>query len=229
MAAAGPDQVVVTSTDSIRKAYEGPKVDDSEIRSFNPQCTIPMSMRVSQLAFTADSKYLILSAESGGGLAVYDVQSLLQGSTTPTFELPTNGESLRYLTPNPTPEKADLCALVTDKGNLLMANLAERKMSNSLKGQVSCISWSTRGKQLCAGLSDGTVSQLTPEGEDKGQIPKPSSLGDYHGRSSFNVPTFLVTLLIPVKFRALPGLKIIFFSSSTQPRAVRHPHPYTTS
>lgn len=140
-----------------------------------------MPMRVSQLAFTADENYLILSAEIGGGLAVYEVQTLLQSGTQSTFEVSTNGEALRALVPNPTPEKAELCAIVTNNGSLHIANLKERRISGALKGQVSCISWSTKGKQLVAGLADGTIHQLTPEGEAKAEIPKPPTLGNYHG------------------------------------------------
>lgn len=165
----------------MRKAFEKPKDGDSDIREFEPQLKIPMPMRVSQLSFTADENYLILSAESGGGLAVYEVQSLLSGSTNSAFELSTNGETLRAMIPNPTPEKAELCAIVTNNGNLHMANLKERQISSVLKNQVSCVSWSSKGKQLCAGLADGTIFQMTPEGEGKGEIPKPPSVGDSHG------------------------------------------------
>ncbi|KAM0256793.1 hypothetical protein ACHAQJ_004745 [Trichoderma viride] len=178
VAAAGPDQVIIATTESIRKAFEGPKDGESDIRSFEAQLKIPMAMRVSQLVFTADENYLVLSAESGGGLAVYEVQSLLQGSSNSAFELSTNGEALRSLVPNPmVPE---LCAIVTNGGNLHIANLQDRKISNALKGQVSCISWSSKGKQLCAGLADGTIHQMTPEGEGKADIPKPPSLGNCH-------------------------------------------------
>ncbi|KAM5355703.1 hypothetical protein ACJ41O_002349 [Fusarium nematophilum] len=180
VAAAGPDQVIIATTESVRKAFESPKDGDSDIRGFEPQLKIPMPMRVSQIAFTADENYLILSAEAGGGLAVYEVQSLLSGSTNPAFELSTNGETLRALIPNPTPEKAELCAIVTNSGNLHMANLKERQISNPLKSHVSCISWSSKGKQLCAGLGNGTISQMTPEGEIKAEIPKPPNVGDFH-------------------------------------------------
>lgn len=188
VAAAGPDQVILATTESVRKAFESPKDGDSDIRIFAPQLKIPMPMRVSQLYFTADENYLILSAESGGGLAVYEVQSLLSGSTDSAFELPTNGETLRALIPNPTPEKSELCAIVTNNGNLHMANLKERQISNPLRTQVSCISWSSKGKQLCAGLGDGTIVQMTPEGEVKAEISKPTNLGDCHGMSSSPVP-----------------------------------------
>ncbi|KAJ4861138.1 nucleoporin or nuclear pore complex subunit [Trichoderma breve] len=178
VAAAGPDQLIIATTESIRKAFENPKDGDSDIRGFEPQLKIPMPMRVSQLVFTADENYLVLSAESGGGLAVYQVQSLLQGSSNSAFELSTNGEALRSLAPNPTiPE---LCAIVTNNGNLHMANLQERKISNALKNQVSCISWSSKGKQLCAGLADGTIHQMTPEGEGKADIPNPPNVANCH-------------------------------------------------
>ncbi|KAG8674418.1 hypothetical protein FPOAC2_00434 [Fusarium poae] len=180
VAAAGPDQVVIATTESVRKAFEAPQDGDTDVRNFEPQLKIPMPMRVSQLSFTADENYLILSAESGGGLAVYEVQSLLSGSTNSAFELSTNGETLRAMIPNPTPEKAELCAIVTNNGNLHMANLKERQISNPLKNQVSCASWSTKGKQLCAGLGDGTIFQMTPEGEGKDEIPRPPNMDDFH-------------------------------------------------
>ncbi|KAG6007289.1 hypothetical protein E4U21_006207 [Claviceps maximensis] len=173
VAAAGPDQIIIATTESVRKAFASAKDGDSEVRSFEPQLRIPAPTRISHLAFTADEKYLIMSAESGGGLAVYDVQSLVQGSTNSAFELPTNGESIRFIAPNPSVEKAELCAVVTTKGNLCMANLNERNVSNPLRTQVSCLSWSVRGKQLCAGMGDGTICQMTPEGEVKADIPRP--------------------------------------------------------
>ncbi|KAF4505069.1 hypothetical protein G6O67_007057 [Ophiocordyceps sinensis] len=180
VAAVGPDQVVIAKTESVRKAFESPKDGESDIRTFEPQLVMPMPMRISQIAFTADENFLVLTAEVGGGLAVYEVQSLLQGSSSTAFELATNGEPLRSLIPNPTPDKAELCAIVTTGGNLHMANLKERRISNVLKGQVSCISWSAKGKQLCAGLADGSIHQMTPEGEAKAEIPKPPSLGNCH-------------------------------------------------
>ncbi|KAI0204711.1 hypothetical protein F4808DRAFT_307627 [Astrocystis sublimbata] len=182
VAAAGPDAVVVASTDAVRKAFEAPKdgESESETRPFTPQLKIPLPIRIGQLAFSADDAYLILSAEQGGGLAVYDVNALQQGTTQSAFEISTSGESLRALVPNPLAEKAELCAVVTNGGKLLMANLKERnfmsKGSQILKEQVSCVSWSTKGKQLVAGLADGTLCQLTPEGDIKAEIPRPPEL-----------------------------------------------------
>lgn len=189
VAAASPDAVIVASTDAVRKAFAAPKSGDSEIRPFTPQLQIPLPIRICQLAFSADEAHLILSAEQGGGLAVYDVNGLQQGKTQSAFEIPTNGESLRALVPNHRPEKTDLCAVVTNEGKLLMANLKERNFifkgnSQILREQVSCVAWSNKGSQLVAGLGDGTICQLTPDGEIKGEIPRPPGLdSSYYGKS----------------------------------------------
>ncbi|KAH8675452.1 hypothetical protein BX600DRAFT_172671 [Xylariales sp. PMI_506] len=181
VAAAGPDYITFATTEAVRKAFESPKDGDSDVRPFQPHLKLNLPVRICQLAFTADENYLIMSAEQGGGLAVYDVQALLQGSTETAFQIPTNGEALRALVPNPRPEKGELCAIVTEKGNLLMANMKERTFvpgpnGQILKTQVSCVAWSTKGKQLVAGLGDGTIHQMTPEGDVKAQIPRPPSL-----------------------------------------------------
>lgn len=196
IAAAGPNAVIVATTESVRKAFEGPNTGDGNTKAFQPQLNLPMPMRISQLAFSADESYLVLSAEVGGGLAVYDVDALLQGSTQTAFELPTNGQALRALVPNPTPEKGELFAVILADGNLMMANLKERTFlagpnGQVLKDSVSCVSWSNKGKQLIAGLGIGTACQMTPEGTPKGELPKPPNMADgYYGKcleSSHNV------------------------------------------
>ena len=221
--------MVIATTESVRQAFEILKVGDSNVRRFKPQLQISLPMRVSQLAFSADETYLMVSAESGGGLAVYDVQALLQGNTQTAFELATNGETLRSLLPNPTAEKAELCAIVTNNGNLYMANLKERVLSSALKTQVSSISWSTKGKQLVAGLADGTIHQLTPEGQTKAEIPKPPDVGDYHGMSKLtNVRETMGELTCKPQSRQSLGLRITCCSPSTPPR-INPPHPLCTT
>lgn len=193
VAAAGPDAIILATTKSVREAFEGKETGDNNLKPFQPQLRLPMPMRISQLAFSADEQYLVLSAETGGGLAVYDVQALMSGSTQSAFELSTNGQSLRALTPNPTPEKGELFAVVTVDGNLLMANLKERNFIQGPNGQilkdgVSCVSWSAKGKQLVAGLGNGTAYQVTPDGVGKGDIPRPPNVnnGD-HGKKYFDI------------------------------------------
>jgi nucleoporin NUP159 len=187
VAASGPNAVIIASTESVRKAFEGAKSGESEMRPFQPQLTLPMSMRISQVAFTSDENFLLLSAEEGGGLAVYDVQSLVSGSTQSAFEMSTNSLALRALIPNPTTEQGELVAIVTTDGKLMIANLKEKNFvsgvnSQVLKDGVSCVAWSNRGKQLVAGLGDGSAFQLTPDGTGKAVIPRaPSVDPSMHG------------------------------------------------
>ncbi|KAI4132489.1 MAG: hypothetical protein LQ347_002570 [Umbilicaria vellea] len=186
IAAAGPDSVIIASTESVRQAFTSQTSGVGDVKAFSPQLTLSIGTRVSQVAFSADESFLVISAETGGGMAVYDVQALMQGSTQSAFELSTNGVSLRALTPNPTAEKAEFFAAVTTSGDLMMANLRSRQFLSGPTGQtmkngVSCVSWSTRGKQLVAGLGNGTGFQMTPEGEGKAEIPRPLGLdGDQH-------------------------------------------------
>lgn len=142
-------------------------------------------MRISHLAFTPDEQYLILSAEQGGGLAVYETQSLFSSQLQTSFEIGTSGEAVKYLAPNPMPELAEFCAVVTTNGNLLMANLKEKSLANGpngpvIRSQVTSVGWSSKGKQLVAGLADGSITQMTPDGSEKASIPKPDGLDDYH-------------------------------------------------
>lgn len=203
-AAAGPESVIVARTESIRKAFLGERTGDGQIRAFQPEMTLPLGMRVSQVAFTADENYLVLSAEQGGGLAVYEVDNILKGSTESAFQMPTGGQNLRALVPNPTPDMGGILALATMDGKLMVADLKERsfaKVNNSeaLTENVSCISWSARGKQLVAGLADGSASQFTPQGVLKAQIPRPASLdANHHGRRSCNCKVKSQTLTCAV-------------------------------
>ena len=185
LAAAGPETVVLAGTESVRQAFSNP--GDGDTKSFKPQLTLDIGTRVSQVAFSADEEYLVISAENSGGLAVYEVQALAHGTTKSAFVLPTNGISLRSLVPNPTPDKAELFAAVTSQGGLMIANLKTRQFLAGPQGQimkdgVSCVSWSNRGRQLVAGLGNGTCYQMTPEGEGKADIPRPPAVeGDQHG------------------------------------------------
>ena len=170
----------------MRQAYAEP-LGDGKVRSFTPQLTLSLGMGVSQVAFSADENLLVLSAQDGGGLAVYEVASLINGGTQSAFELSTNGIPLRHLTPNPM-DKPELFALVTVTGQLMMANMKTRELLSSAQGPVmkdgvSCVSWSTRGKQIVAGLGDGSCSLMTPDGQGKGGLPRPSNIeGDQHGQ-----------------------------------------------
>ena len=191
LAAAGPDSVVVASTESVREAFKGNAPAGGTIKPFQPQLTLQIGTRISQVAFSSDESVLVISAEAGGGLAIYDVQALLQGNTQSTFELATGGASVRALVPNPATNSAEFFAVVTTNGELMITNVKTRQFiagpnGQVMKSRVSCVSWSNKGKQLVAGLGDGTAFQMTPEGVGKAELPKPDGLdGDQHGKMSY--------------------------------------------
>lgn len=184
IAAAGPSTLVIGTTPAIRDAFSKDVPAENNIKPFTPQLTLSIP-RVSQVAFASDESTLTICADEGGGLAVYDVQALKQGNTQPSFQLATNGIQVRVLLPNPAVENAHIHALVLKDGKLMLANLKERNFINNgnvLKEGVSCVSWSSRGKQLIAGLGNGTAVQMTPEGSIQAEIPRPPQLdGDQHG------------------------------------------------
>ncbi|KAF2144631.1 uncharacterized protein K452DRAFT_144834 [Aplosporella prunicola CBS 121167] len=190
LAAAGPESLVVASTDAVRAALHSKDQAQDGIINFEPQLTIP-GPRLSQVAFTSDDQHLVLSAESGGGLAIHDVAALLNGKTESTFQLATEGMAVRSLNPNPAPEHAEFIAVVLTGGQLMLANLKERsfvKPNNNavLKSGVSCVSWSNKGKQMIAGLGDGTAFQLKPDGSAQAVVPRPPQLeGDQHVSAIF--------------------------------------------
>lgn len=201
LAAAGPDSVVIAGTESVRQAFSAAGKTDGNIKPFTSQLNLSIGTRVSQVTFSADEEFLVISAENGGGLAVYEVSSLMQGQTTSAFELATNGASLRSLVPNPTPEKAEFLALITNNGELMMANLKTKSLLNgaqglTLKNGVSCVSWSNKGKALVAGLGNGTCYQMKLEGEAMAEIPKPPDAeSEYHGKLQLHTSIKCICLL----------------------------------
>ena len=196
LAAAGPDALVVTSTESVRRSFLNSAADPgTKLKNFAPQATIQIP-RVSQVAFSSDESCLVIAAEQGGGLAVYDTNALGSGNATPAFELPTEGQSVRQLLPNPNPSQdgSKYFGIITSEGKLLLADLKERRLVTNNSGStilyenVSCGCWSRLGKQIVVGLADGTAAQLDPSGNVKAQIAQPPRLAELRQPASNALP-----------------------------------------
>jgi nucleoporin NUP159 len=177
LAAAGPDLLVVATTAKVRAAFGGTAGTDN-IVEFTPDMGFPVP-RLSHVVFTADGSHLVLAAEEGGGLQVHKTDNLINGNNQPVFELSTDGTAIRSIVPNPALESAHLLAVIMSNGHLMIADLQERKFSvgasrgPSLKDGVTSTCWSVKGRQLAAGLQDGTAIQLDPTGAVKAVIPRP--------------------------------------------------------
>jgi nucleoporin NUP159 len=180
LAAAGPDALVIATTESVRGAASSTSKDKTK-KSFTPQATIPIP-RVSQVVFSSDESCLVISAEEGGGLAVYDTNGLLNGNKESAFKIATNGVAVRQILANPSKENSHQFGLVLANGQLLLADLKQRQLVNGASGSpvfkenVSCACWSRLGKQIVAGLADGTAAQIDLQGNTKAVIPKPPQL-----------------------------------------------------
>ncbi|KAF8247542.1 hypothetical protein K440DRAFT_301218 [Wilcoxina mikolae CBS 423.85] len=176
-AAAGPKSFVIGSTASLREAF-------TQEGDFTPQLAIPSPISISHIAFNADESHIILGASSGG-LAVYSIDALSSsGDAKATFEVGTDGAELREVKPNPT--TPELVAIVTMGGDVRMLDLNMRAFktgadgSTVLKSAVGTVAWSKRGKQIVCGMGDGTVWQMTPEGEGKATLPAPPGLDNHY-------------------------------------------------
>ncbi|GAB7361401.1 hypothetical protein MBLNU230_g1454t1 [Neophaeotheca triangularis] len=176
VAAAGPDSLVVARTESVRQAFTTGQEADG-VKTFTPEATISVP-RVSHVAFSADESCLVIAAEEGGGLAVYDTNAILQGNKEPAFQVATHGVSVRHLVPNPSQDFFNYFAIVLSDGKLVLADLKERKLVDSSSGSpvfrenVSCACWSKLGKQIVAGQADGSAVQVDPTGNVKAEIPR---------------------------------------------------------
>ena len=195
IAAAGPDALVVAKTEYVRYQISRGAIDENTgFKEFEPQATIQIP-RVSQLAFSSDESCLVISADQGGGLAVYDANSLT-ANAMPAFQLPTGGQSIRQLLPNPNPAQdfSRYFGVITTEGKLLMADLKEQKLLTSASGSTtfyenaSCGCWSRLGKQIIVGLADGTAVQLDPSGNVKDQIPQPPKYQELKNPESNALP-----------------------------------------
>ncbi|KAL1986543.1 hypothetical protein VTN96DRAFT_6121 [Rasamsonia emersonii] len=185
----GPDGLVVASTKSVREAISAKADEGVKLKPFEPQGRIPLPSRPMQVAFCASENALAVSMQGDGQLVVYETATLSQPNPQPKLSISTNGAALRALAPNPAPESealSSLVAMVTVNGDLLVADLkAGSLVSGSsgpvLKNGVASVAWSSKGKQLVAGLADGTCYQLDPQGVKKADIPRPPELeGNKH-------------------------------------------------
>ncbi|KAL4869062.1 hypothetical protein BDV12DRAFT_88666 [Aspergillus spectabilis] len=182
---AAPNALSIASTEAVRAAISADTGKDKvKTKPFQPQATIPLPGRPTHIAFASGDSALVLATENGSQLSVFETGSLLQPNAQPAISIPTNGATFRTLAPNPAQaddSHASLVALVTIAGELLIADLKAGNLmtgpnGNILKTGVSSVCWSNKGKQLIAGLADGTGYQMSPEGAQKDVLPRPSDL-----------------------------------------------------
>lgn len=187
LAAATPNGLVIVGTEKARVAFLSRREqgnDADKIRNLEADVTL-QTPRLSHVAFSADESCLVIVSEQGGGLAVYNTDTLSNGAQ-PAFSIATNGTSVRHLLPNPnsSAETSHLFGIVLSDGKLLLADLKNQSLVNGIKGDavfhenVSSAAWSKLGKRIIAGLADSTAAQIDPQGNVKDTIPRPPQLSE---------------------------------------------------
>lgn len=156
--------------------------EDSVISNFRSEATIPLR-QLRHVAFSCDEDFLVLTAESGGGLAAYEVDDVLQ-QKEPAIQISTEQVAVRALVPNPEPQSANFFAAVLESGKLIVADVATGNVKDILPENVTCVAWSNKGKALVAGLTDGSAILYKIDGGPIGTIPRPPEVGqNFVGKS----------------------------------------------
>jgi nucleoporin NUP159 len=179
LAAAGPDSLIVTSTEKVRKAFSGKAGEWDVITDFTPDVTIPLGASpLRHVAFSTGGEFLVISAEEKGALAVFDASKLMQGSQAPERQIPTDGVAVRSLLANPVASMGHYMAAVLDTGKLWVVDVDQDKKIALKEEGVCCATWSSRGKAVAAGLEDGTTQIFLTDGTLKGTIPRPPGVDE---------------------------------------------------
>jgi nucleoporin NUP159 len=196
LAAAGPEGLIITSTDKVRKAFEQKAGEWDVISDFTPDLTIPTGdSPLRHVAFSADGDFLVVSAEANGGLAVFAVEDLKQGKQAPGEQIKTDDVAVRVLQPNPMADMEQYMAVVLDNGKLCIADVTNGVNKTLKEDGVSCVTWSSRGKAVAAGMQDGTTAIYMSNGDLKGVIPCPPEVDDNYevtGLTWVNNTEFLI-------------------------------------
>lgn len=180
LAAAGPDTLVLAFTDKVRKAFQEKAGEWDVISDFAPDATMPVP-KLRHVAFSAEGDLLVISAEEGGGLAVFDPSQLMKQNFKPGNEIATDKQPVRALLPNPTAEFEHMFAAILDNGRLCLIDIVSGDTRTIREEGVVCASWSTKGKALAVGLKDGTgvLYLINKELTQKAVIPRPPNI--HHG------------------------------------------------
>lgn len=167
----------------MRKAYSGQADADNVITSFTSDITIP-TPRLRHVVFSSDEDFLVLTAESGGGLAVYNTESVLN-KKNPENQIGTDQISVRALVPNPNPQFGQYFAVILENGRLFVVDISDGKQVKLQEENATCVAWSNRGKAVIAGQKDGSAVQYGMKGDVMATVPRPpdmdaSYIGELH-------------------------------------------------
>ncbi|KAF1839747.1 hypothetical protein BDW02DRAFT_563796 [Decorospora gaudefroyi] len=244
LAAAGPDTVIVTSTDGVRQAFhnkttsdviekhDDPRLAERDIdivADFTPDVTIS-APNVRHVAFSTDGEFLVICAGETGGLAVFDAVGIVQaGKREPELSVNTDDTPVRALLPNPVSEFGHFFAVVLESGKLQVCNVQDGTKKSILDNSVNCVAWSIRGKAVVAGLQNGTAAVHLASGEHKAVVPRPPDVDESYevtGLSWLNQTEFFAVYSLKEQDQDMPDPSKYYVVKSTKDWTSFAFHPF---
>ncbi|EWC46773.1 hypothetical protein DRE_04018 [Drechslerella stenobrocha 248] len=205
-AAGGPQGVVVARTSTLRATFKNKSVTNGNILPFQPECVIPMSIRLSHVAFTSDGAYLLLGAQLGG-IAVYSVDDILSkgNGVQPQSQITTG--PLLEMKPIPTVAGAEkVCILVgsgwSQGGAVGIVDVKTQQVQGNLKTGVTTVCWSPKGKQIICGGSGGGLAWIKPDGVEADVVPGVPNHPTYFVSSIYWIESEIIFVIITPKLQA---------------------------
>ncbi|KAK6520839.1 hypothetical protein TWF506_001082 [Arthrobotrys conoides] len=202
-AAGGPQGVVVARTSTLRAAFKNTSIVNGNTLPFQPECIIPMSLRLSHIAFTSDGTYLLLAAQLGG-IAVYLVDDILSKGNDVQPQSQINTGPLLEMKPIPTVADAEKVCIVVGSGwgqggNVGIIDLKTTKVQENLKTGVTTVSWSPKGKQIICGGSLGGLAWIRPDGGEADAVEGVPNYPNYFVSSIFWIESTIIFVILTPK------------------------------
>ncbi|KAK6361322.1 hypothetical protein TWF730_005057 [Orbilia blumenaviensis] len=202
-AAGGPQGVVVARTSTLRASFKNISSANGKIIPFQPECVIPMSLRLSHIAFTADGTYLLLAAQLGG-IAVYLVDEILSKGNDVQPQSQIIIGPLLEMKPIPTVAEAEkVCVLVGSGwgqgGNVGILDLKTSQIQENLKSGVTTVCWSPKGKQIICGGSGGGFAWIKPDGKQDDAVEGVPNYPNYFVSSIFWIEAATIFVVLTPK------------------------------
>ncbi|KAJ6261034.1 hypothetical protein Dda_3699 [Drechslerella dactyloides] len=198
-----PLGVIVARTSTLRAAFQNKSTANANVLPFQPECTIPMSIRLSHVAFTSDGNYLLLGAQLGG-IAIYSVDDILsKGNAVQPQSQVTTGPLLE-MKPIPTVAGAEkVCILVGSAwgqgGAVGILDVKTQQVQGNLKTGVTSICWSPKGKQIICGGSEGGLAWIKPDGTEADVVPGVPNYPNHFVSSIFWIESEIIFVIVTPK------------------------------
>ncbi|KIR34935.1 nucleoporin family protein [Cryptococcus deuterogattii MMRL2647] len=145
-----------------------------------PVQTISLPARPVWVKSAMKDECLIVATANGAGVFVWKLRDVMAGNTSPLHSFTSNiPTTLLDVLPNPSADQLGRLVALVAKEGFVMADIEEGKLMPPVAGPFTCAGWSAKGKQIVVGKPDGQLTQYTPDGAPKSDIPAPPGLNSH--------------------------------------------------